>query len=484
MTCNWLASRRWRCYTEPGRMHARRRGRALARGRGAEGATAPETLRQKDCGRKGALESSGRASTARPLTEGVSRGGSHGERPGKSLRVHDRGGISRAQSASALSEVPRVARILLGGAVARTPLYELHIALRRPDGRRSPAMRCRCSTRRASSPSICTPAPRPGCSTSRIWARCGCAAPTRRRRSKRWCPATSAGAGAEADALHAAAQRGRRHPRRSDGDARAAMGCSSSSTRRARTADLAHLRAHSDRRGVASSRIEDRALLALQGPAAAAVLARLAAGVDGDAVHERRRGDRIDGQRLSRHPLRLYRRGRVRDFGRGRRARGARRAAAGRAGGGADRPRRPRHAAARGRALPLRPRHRRDDDPGRGRSRLDHRQAAPRRRRLSRRRDHPAPTRARVRPRRRVGIRPDGRAPGARGRRRSSTPPASEIGRVTSGGFGPSLGAPIAMGYVDAAHAAPGTALALVVRGSARPARVAPLPFVPHRYHR
>ena len=43
------------------RMHARRRGRApAARERGAEGATAPETLRQKDCGREGALESGGR----------------------------------------------------------------------------------------------------------------------------------------------------------------------------------------------------------------------------------------------------------------------------------------------------------------------------------------------------------------------------------------------------------------------------------------
>ena len=55
---------------------------------------------------------------------------------------------------------------------------------------------------------------------------------------------------------------------------------------------------------------------------------------------------------------------------------------------------------------------------------------------------------------------------------------------MTSGGFGPSLGAPVAMGYVDAAHAADGTALALSVRGTARPARVARLPFVPHRYHR
>ncbi len=47
-----------------------------------------------------------------------------------------------------------------------------------------------------------------------------------------------------------------------------------------------------------------------------------------------------------------------------------------------------------------------------------------------------------------------------------------QIGRVTSGGFGPSVGGPIAMGYVEAAQAMPGTALALVVRGAARPAHV------------
>ena len=63
-------------------------------------------------------------------------------------------------------------------------------------------------------------------------------------------------------------------------------------------------------------------------------------------------------------------------------------------------------------------------------------------------------------------------------------PDGNDIGRVTSGGFGPSLGAPVAMGYVDAAHAAAGTALSLTVRGTARPAQIVRLPFVPHRYHR
>jgi aminomethyltransferase len=84
---------------------------------------------------------------------------------------------------------------------------------------------------------------------------------------------------------------------------------------------------------------------------------------------------------------------------------------------------------------------------------------------------------------RRVGIRPDGRAPA-----REATPilddAGGEIGRVTSGGFSPSLGAPIAMGYVDSAHTASGTPLSLLVRGAPRPARIVPMPFVPHRYYR
>jgi glycine cleavage system T protein (aminomethyltransferase) len=85
--------------------------------------------------------------------------------------------------------------------------------------------------------------------------------------------------------------------------------------------------------------------------------------------------------------------------------------------------------------------------------------------------------------RKRVGIRPDGRAP-ARDGTLIRDAAGKPVGRVTSGGFGPSLGAPIAMGYVDAAHAAIGGALALVVRDVPRPAHIAPLPFVPTRYYR
>ncbi|HKN41649.1 MAG TPA: glycine cleavage system aminomethyltransferase GcvT [Sphingomicrobium sp.] len=60
----------------------------------------------------------------------------------------------------------------------------------------------------------------------------------------------------------------------------------------------------------------------------------------------------------------------------------------------------------------------------------------------------------------------------------------SEIGRITSGGHSPSLGRPIAMGYVATALAEPGTTLTLEQRGKLFQAAVSPMPFVPHRYHR
>lgn len=60
----------------------------------------------------------------------------------------------------------------------------------------------------------------------------------------------------------------------------------------------------------------------------------------------------------------------------------------------------------------------------------------------------------------------------------------AEIGRVTSGGFAPTLGAPIAMAYVPAALAAPGTVVTLEQRGKPHRATVTPMPFVPHNYVR
>jgi aminomethyltransferase len=85
--------------------------------------------------------------------------------------------------------------------------------------------------------------------------------------------------------------------------------------------------------------------------------------------------------------------------------------------------------------------------------------------------------------RRRVGIRAEGRAPVREGAALTDLD-GEAIGRVTSGGFGPSVGAPVAMGYVAAAHAAEGTALHAAVRGKALPARVSAMPFVEHRYYR
>jgi aminomethyltransferase len=85
--------------------------------------------------------------------------------------------------------------------------------------------------------------------------------------------------------------------------------------------------------------------------------------------------------------------------------------------------------------------------------------------------------------RQRVGVRPDGRAP-ARERAEIVSADGDPIGVVTSGGFGPSVGAPIAMGYVARAHAAVGTPVSLVVRGKLLNARVVTLPFYPHAYYR
>jgi aminomethyltransferase len=81
-----------------------------------------------------------------------------------------------------------------------------------------------------------------------------------------------------------------------------------------------------------------------------------------------------------------------------------------------------------------------------------------------------------------VGLKIDGRLPAREGAEVFSGD--DHIGTVTSGGFSPTLGAPIAMAYVAAAHAAIGTALDIEVRGKRLAATVSPTPFVPHRYYR
>jgi len=82
-----------------------------------------------------------------------------------------------------------------------------------------------------------------------------------------------------------------------------------------------------------------------------------------------------------------------------------------------------------------------------------------------------------------VGILPEGRAP-AREHTEIQDQDGKVIGEITSGGFGPSVGGPIAIGYVARSHAKAGSELNLIVRGKARPAKVVKLPFVPHNYFR
>jgi aminomethyltransferase len=88
-------------------------------------------------------------------------------------------------------------------------------------------------------------------------------------------------------------------------------------------------------------------------------------------------------------------------------------------------------------------------------------------------------------PRRRVGLRPEGRAPVREGAVLfADEASADSIGTVTSGGFGPSLNAPVAMGYLPSALAAPSTQVFAEVRGQRLPLKVATTPFVPNTYKR
>ncbi|OZA93274.1 MAG: glycine cleavage system protein T, partial [Erythrobacter sp. 34-65-8] len=81
-----------------------------------------------------------------------------------------------------------------------------------------------------------------------------------------------------------------------------------------------------------------------------------------------------------------------------------------------------------------------------------------------------------------VGLKLDGRLPAREGAEVFAG--SAKVGTVTSGGFSPTLGQPIAMAYVDSAHADEGTALEIEVRNKRLAAVVAATPFVPHRYYR
>jgi aminomethyltransferase len=88
-------------------------------------------------------------------------------------------------------------------------------------------------------------------------------------------------------------------------------------------------------------------------------------------------------------------------------------------------------------------------------------------------------------PRRRVGLKPEGRAPVREGAALFADDNTLEqVGTVTSGGFGPTLNAPIAMGYLPTVLAAHGTRVFAQVRGQRLPLIVAPTPFVPNTYKR
>ena len=88
-------------------------------------------------------------------------------------------------------------------------------------------------------------------------------------------------------------------------------------------------------------------------------------------------------------------------------------------------------------------------------------------------------------PRRRVGLRPEGRAPVREGAPLFASETSSEpIGAVTSGGFGPTLNAPVAMGYLPSPLAVSSTLAFAEVRGQRLPLRVSPMPFVPNTYKR
>jgi len=85
-------------------------------------------------------------------------------------------------------------------------------------------------------------------------------------------------------------------------------------------------------------------------------------------------------------------------------------------------------------------------------------------------------------PRKRVGIQPEGRAP-ARAHTGITDVDGTVIGEITSGGFGPTVGGPVAIGYVATSHAKTGTNVNLLVRGKSMLAQVCSTTFVPHNYY-
>ena len=87
--------------------------------------------------------------------------------------------------------------------------------------------------------------------------------------------------------------------------------------------------------------------------------------------------------------------------------------------------------------------------------------------------------------RKRVGLLPEGRAPMREGVELFATPDSeTPIGTITSGGFGPTVGGPIAMGYLPSDTATKGTTVYGELRGKRLPLTVASLPFTPANFKR
>ncbi|CUH41247.1 Aminomethyltransferase [Ruegeria atlantica] len=82
-----------------------------------------------------------------------------------------------------------------------------------------------------------------------------------------------------------------------------------------------------------------------------------------------------------------------------------------------------------------------------------------------------------------VGIKPDGRAPARQGVEIQCAE-GNTIGQITSGVFGPTVGGPVAMGYVSKGHGEPGETVNLIIRGKPQPAQIVALPFVKQNYKR
>jgi aminomethyltransferase len=85
--------------------------------------------------------------------------------------------------------------------------------------------------------------------------------------------------------------------------------------------------------------------------------------------------------------------------------------------------------------------------------------------------------------RKRVGIKPEGRAPAREGTEITNVT-GRKIGVITSGGFGPTVNGPVAMGYVETASSVYGTKIQLQVRGQAMPATIVKFPFIPNNFKR